>query len=95
MIELKGQVAIVTGAGTGIGRGVALALAGEGARAVLCGRRMDRLQETLAAIRAAGGEGLAVQADVSQEPVTIVLCGHTEIALEGDLASRVLVELVD
>ena len=30
-----------------------------------------------------------------QEPVTIVLCGHTEIALEGDLASRVLVELVD
>ena len=30
-----------------------------------------------------------------QEPVTIVLCGHTEIALEGDLAGRVLVELVD
>jgi len=30
-----------------------------------------------------------------QEPVTIVLCGHAEIALEGDLAGRVLVELVD
>jgi len=67
MMQLKGQVAIVTGAGTGIGRGIALALAGEGARPVICGRRMDRLQETLAAIRAAGGEGLTVQADVSQE----------------------------
>jgi len=30
-----------------------------------------------------------------QEPVTIVLCGHAEIALEGDLAGRVLVELLD
>jgi hypothetical protein len=30
-----------------------------------------------------------------QQPVTIVLCGHAEIALEGDLASCVLVELVD
>jgi 3-oxoacyl-[acyl-carrier protein] reductase len=64
-MELKGQVAIVTGAGTGIGRGVALALAGERVRQVLCGRRMERLQETLAAIQEAGGEGLAVQADVS------------------------------
>src|SRR3990170_6694892 len=67
MMQLKGQVAIVTGAGTGIGRGIALALAGEGARPVLCGRRMNRLQETLAAIQEAGGEGLAVQADVSQQ----------------------------
>ena len=32
--------------------------------------------------------------DQQQEPVTIVLCGHAEIALEGDLAGRVLVELV-
>jgi 3-oxoacyl-[acyl-carrier protein] reductase len=67
MTELRDQVAIVTGAGTGIGRGIALALAGEGAWPVLCGRRMDRLQETLAAIHEAGGEGLAVQADVSQQ----------------------------
>jgi len=67
MEPLEGQVAIITGGGTGIGRGIALALAGEDARTVLCGRRMERLQETLAAIREAGGEGLAVQADVSQQ----------------------------
>ena len=68
MEPLEGQVAIITGGGTGIGRGIALALAEEGVRPVVCGRRMDRLQETLAAIREAGGEGLAVQADVSQQP---------------------------
>jgi len=67
MNQLEGQVAIITGGGTGIGRGIALALAGEGARLVICGRRKGRLQETLAAIREAGGEGLAVQADVSQQ----------------------------
>lgn len=66
-LGLEGQVAIITGGGTGIGRGIALALAGEGARSVICGRRMDRLQGSLAAIREAGGEGLAVQADVSQQ----------------------------
>lgn len=66
MIQLEGQVAVITGGGTGIGRGLALAFAREGIRSVICGRRMDRLQETLSALREAGGEGLAVPADVSQ-----------------------------
>lgn len=66
MIQLEGQVAVITGGGTGIGRGLALAFAREGIRSVICGRRMDRLQETLSALREAGGEGLAVTADVSQ-----------------------------
>ncbi len=66
MTKLDGQVAVITGGGTGIGRGIALALAGEGIRPVLCGRRKDRLERALAAVREAGGEGLAVQADVSQ-----------------------------
>lgn len=63
---LEGQVAIVTGGGTGIGRSVALALALDGVRVVVCGRRSDRLEKTLAAVREAGGEARAVQADVSQ-----------------------------
>jgi NAD(P)-dependent dehydrogenase (short-subunit alcohol dehydrogenase family) len=64
--NLKDQVAIITGGGTGIGRGLALALAGLGTRVVICGRRMDRLEATLAEIHAAGGQGRQVQADISE-----------------------------
>ncbi len=66
MVKLEGRAAVVTGGGTGIGRGIAIALAQEGAQMVICGRRMSPLQDTLAAIQAEGGNGLAVQADVSQ-----------------------------
>ena len=50
--DLSGRTALITGAGTGIGRGLALALARHGAPVVLCGRRL----EPLAAV-AAGGAG--------------------------------------
>ena len=66
MKRLNGQVAIVTGGGSGIGQGVALALAQEGARVVVCGRREQPLEATAAAIRAQGGEAMAVQADVAR-----------------------------
>jgi 3-oxoacyl-[acyl-carrier protein] reductase len=66
MTDLEGKVAIVTGAGSGIGRGVALALAKEGLKVVLCGRRENKIEETVNAIWEEGGGGLAVQADVSQ-----------------------------
>lgn len=65
MSSMTEQVAIVTGGGSGIGWGVALALAHEGARVVVCGRRIAALEQTAAAIEQAGGTGLAVQADVS------------------------------
>ncbi len=64
-INLKGQTAIVTGGGTGIGAAVARALAGEGVRVAICGRRAEPLERTLAAIQQAGGEGLTIQADVA------------------------------
>jgi 3-oxoacyl-[acyl-carrier protein] reductase len=66
MREIEGNVALVTGGGTGIGRGIALALAGQGAKVVVCGRRKTPLDETVQTIRRAGGEALAVQADVSR-----------------------------
>jgi NAD(P)-dependent dehydrogenase (short-subunit alcohol dehydrogenase family) len=66
-VDLEHKVAIVTGGGTGIGRAVALDLARFGARVVVCGRRKKRLDEVVSAVRAGGGEGLAVQADVSAE----------------------------
>lgn len=63
--ELSGKIAIVTGGGTGIGRGLAVALAAEGVRVAVCGRRAQPLQGTVARIEDAGGEALAVTADVS------------------------------
>ena len=65
--DLQGSTAIVTGGGTGIGRGIALALAREGARVAVCGRRLDRLESAVAQVRQEGGEGLVVQADISNE----------------------------
>ena len=63
--RLAGRVAIVTGAGSGIGRAIAERLAGEGAAVVVAGRRVPRLDETVATITAAGGRALAVACDVA------------------------------
>jgi 3-oxoacyl-[acyl-carrier protein] reductase len=66
-MELNGRVAVVTGGSTGIGRAIATRLAGEGCRVAVCARSEDTLREAEAAIRAAGGEALAVAADVGRE----------------------------
>ena len=65
--RLEGKVAIVTGGGTGIGHGIAVMLAQEGARVVVCGRRRGPLDDTVAKIGAAGGEARALTADVTVE----------------------------
>jgi NAD(P)-dependent dehydrogenase (short-subunit alcohol dehydrogenase family) len=64
-MSTDGKVAIVTGAGSGIGRAVALAFLGAGYRTALAGRRREALEET-AASSAAGGSGLVVPTDVTQ-----------------------------
>jgi len=66
-VELAGKTAIVTGGGTGIGRGVALALAAQGVRVVICGRRLEPLREAITTIVSNGGSGRAFKADVSRE----------------------------
>ena len=66
MALLAGQVALVTGGGSGIGRATALQLAGEGARVVVTGRRQGPLDEVVAEIHAAGGQGWARSADLQQ-----------------------------
>lgn len=64
-MRLDGQAAIVTGAGRGIGRAIALALAREGARMVVNARTPGEVAAVVAEIRALGGEALAVLADVT------------------------------
>lgn len=65
--RLRDKVAIVTGGTAGIGRAVAEVFVAEGARVAVCGRRQEPLDDTLAALRAAGGEAIAVRCDVSDE----------------------------
>lgn len=62
---LAGQVAVVTGAGRGIGSAIAHRLAALGAAVILCGRSIKPLQSTAAEIAASGGQAKVVQCDVS------------------------------
>jgi NAD(P)-dependent dehydrogenase (short-subunit alcohol dehydrogenase family) len=62
--DLTGRVAVITGAGTGIGRATAILLAKRGADVVICGRRAEKLEEAVTAIRQTGRRALAVPTDV-------------------------------
>lgn len=62
---LKGKVALITGASSGIGQVVASELGKQGMKVVLTARRVDKLQKNVDAIKAAGGEAVAFQCDVA------------------------------
>ena len=64
-MDLQEQVAIVTGAGQGMGRGIAEKLSEYGAAVVVSGRTKSKVQETAKIIESRGGKALAVKADIS------------------------------
>jgi NAD(P)-dependent dehydrogenase (short-subunit alcohol dehydrogenase family) len=66
LTELKGKVAWITGAGTGIGEAAALALAREGVDCVLTGRRLEPLNSVAERVKAAGAKAIVVPGDVSK-----------------------------
>lgn len=82
-LTLSGKVALVTGAGSGIGREAALAFGAAGAHVVLAGRRREPLEEVAALIRSSGAEALAVRADVSASGEVAALLGQAQERFGG------------
>ncbi|MFD2671290.1 SDR family NAD(P)-dependent oxidoreductase [Marinicrinis sediminis] len=66
MGSLTNKVVFITGGGSGLGKAAALAAAKEGAKVAVMGRQPQKLQETVEAIQASGGQAIAVRGDVSQ-----------------------------
>ncbi len=78
--KLEGRVALITGASRGLGKAMALALGGAGARLALVARDLEKLRETASTARAAGAEAEVFRADVADE--------RQVLQLERDVLAR-------
>ena len=84
------KCAIITGAGSGIGKAVALGMAAAGYHLVICGRRTGPLQEVAALCKGAGGNALAVKCDVTAETDVVAMfkkarnhLGHLDVVFNN------------
>jgi len=84
MTRLKGKVALITGAGQGVGQGIAFALAAEGAAIAVTGRTASKLEHTVAEIEKRGGRALAVECNV-RNPDSLAACVDTVVKHFGKL----------
>lgn len=83
MSRLSGKIAFVTGAGQGVGRGIALALAADGAAVAVVGRTLAKLDAVVAEIEARGGRALAVGCDIKNAAALAEAVATTVARLGG------------
>jgi NADP-dependent 3-hydroxy acid dehydrogenase YdfG len=81
MTSLQGQVAVVTGASSGIGEATAKALAQAGASVTLAARRVDKLEALAQTITQGGGKAIAVETDITNRESVTAMIAATEEAL--------------
>ena len=80
-LDLTGQTALVTGASAGLGRRFAKVLAAQGAKVAIAARRLGRLEQLAAEIRAAGGQAHPLQLDVTDADQLLRVVGQAQDAL--------------
>ena len=76
-MELQGKTAIVTGSGRGIGAGIAIVLAREGANVVVSDRTVEACEEMVSKIKSSGGKAIAVAADVGKRAEVTAMAAET------------------
>jgi len=76
-MRLKDKVVIITGGNQGIGRDYSIRFAQEGAKVVICARKLDTSQQVVDEIKANGGEAMALKVDVSKEEDTKMMAQKT------------------